>query len=159
MNYRVSIGRALLFFRLFASVPGEAVDTSAVLFGSIGRQSVLAFFLGPAVECDAWARVVKQGHGEAARIRKHPVLSVLRRLLRHWHRGTQALGWHDSRLLPRKETVADCFKYRNKYGLDAALEALRDGWREKKFTMSELNAAAEACRVRRVLRPYLEMLT
>ena len=57
------------------------------------------------------------------------------------------------------KTVADCFKYRNKYGLDVALEALRDGWREKKFTMRELNAAAEVCRVRRVLRPYLEMLT
>ena len=57
------------------------------------------------------------------------------------------------------KTVADCFKYRHKYGLDVAVEALRDGWREKKFTMNELTAAAAVCRVGRVLQPYLEMLT
>jgi predicted transcriptional regulator of viral defense system len=63
------------------------------------------------------------------------------------------------RIYSPAKTVTDCFKYRNKYGLDMALEALRDGWRKKKFTMSELNAAAEVCRVRRILQPYLEMLT
>lgn len=57
------------------------------------------------------------------------------------------------------KTVADCFKYRNKYGLDMAIEALREGWREKKFTMKELSDAAAVCRVSRVMQPYLEMLT
>ena len=57
------------------------------------------------------------------------------------------------------KTVADCFKYRNKYGLDVAVEALREGWRVKKFTLSELLAAAEVCRVRRIIQPYMEMLT
>lgn len=57
------------------------------------------------------------------------------------------------------KTVADCFKYRNKYGLDVAVEALREGWRERKFTMKELTAAAVVCRVSRVMQPYLEMLT
>lgn len=56
------------------------------------------------------------------------------------------------------KTVADCFKYRNKVGLDVAMEALRDGWREKKFTMDELAAAATACRMENVIRPYAEML-
>lgn len=56
------------------------------------------------------------------------------------------------------KTVADCFKYRHKYGLDVALEALREAWREKKVTMKSLAAAAGACRVARVMRPYLEML-
>jgi len=54
--------------------------------------------------------------------------------------------------------VADCFKYRNKYGLDVAVEALREGWREKKFTMSELFKAARVCRVQHVMQPYAEML-
>ena len=63
------------------------------------------------------------------------------------------------RVFSPAKTVADCFKYRNKYGLDVAVEALRDGWRAKKFTMNELVAAAEVCRVRRVIQPYLEMLT
>jgi len=47
----------------------------------------------------------------------------------------------------------------HKIGLDVALEALREGWRERKFTMDELADAARVCRVHRVMQPYLEMLT
>jgi len=36
------------------------------------------------------------------------------------------------------KTITDCFKYRNKIGLDVALEALHEGWRRKRFTMDEL---------------------
>jgi predicted transcriptional regulator of viral defense system len=57
------------------------------------------------------------------------------------------------------KTVADCFKYRNKIGLDVALEALRDCWRWRKATMDELYHAAQVCRVARIIRPYLESLT
>ena len=56
------------------------------------------------------------------------------------------------------KTVADCFKYRNKIGLDVALEALRDCWRQRKATMDELWEAAKVCRVANVMRPYLESL-
>jgi predicted transcriptional regulator of viral defense system len=56
------------------------------------------------------------------------------------------------------KTVADCFKYRNKIGLDVALEALREGWRSRRFTMDELDHYAAICRVQRVIRPYLEAL-
>jgi predicted transcriptional regulator of viral defense system len=56
------------------------------------------------------------------------------------------------------KTVADCFKYRNKIGLDVALEALRDCRRKKKATMDQLWAAAKVCRVAEVMRPYLESL-
>lgn len=56
------------------------------------------------------------------------------------------------------KTVADCFKYRNKIGLDVALEALRDYWRQRKGTMDELLQYAEICRVARVIRPYIEAL-
>jgi predicted transcriptional regulator of viral defense system len=54
------------------------------------------------------------------------------------------------------KTVADCFKYRNKIGVDVAIEALRDAWREGRVTMDELWEAAGVCRVRNVMRPYLE---
>jgi predicted transcriptional regulator of viral defense system len=57
------------------------------------------------------------------------------------------------------KTLADCFKYRNKIGLDVALEALRDAWRRKRFTMDELDRYATICRVQRVMQPYLEVLT
>lgn len=56
------------------------------------------------------------------------------------------------------KTVADCFKYRNKIGLDIALEALREGWRERRFSLDELWAMARVCRVANIMRPYLEFL-
>jgi predicted transcriptional regulator of viral defense system len=54
------------------------------------------------------------------------------------------------------KTVADCFKFRSKVGLDVALEALRETWRSRKATMDELWKAAKICRVANVMRPYLE---
>lgn len=62
------------------------------------------------------------------------------------------------RITTPARTVADCFKYRNKIGIDIALAALRTGWRKKKFTIDDLWEAAETCRVARVMRPYLEAI-
>lgn len=53
------------------------------------------------------------------------------------------------------KTVADCFKYRNKIGIDVAVEALREVWRERRATMDEIWRAAAACRMTRVITPYL----
>ena len=55
-------------------------------------------------------------------------------------------------------TVADCFKFRNKIGLDVATEALQEAWREKRVSMDELWHHASICRVNNVMRPYLESL-
>ena len=57
------------------------------------------------------------------------------------------------------KTVADCFKYRNKIGLDVAIEALRDCHLQKKATSDEIWEAAKVCRMTNVMRPYLESLT
>ena len=54
------------------------------------------------------------------------------------------------------KAVADCFKFRNKIGLDVALEALRDGWAQRKLTMDALWHYAAVNRVANVMRPYLE---
>jgi predicted transcriptional regulator of viral defense system len=54
------------------------------------------------------------------------------------------------------KTVADCFKYRNKIGLDVALEALRDCREQGTCSEADLWQYAEVCRVARVMRPYLE---
>jgi predicted transcriptional regulator of viral defense system len=62
------------------------------------------------------------------------------------------------RVYSAAKTVADCFKYRNKIGLDVALEALREAWRARRFAMDELDRYAGVCRVRRVMKPYLEAL-
>jgi predicted transcriptional regulator of viral defense system len=56
-------------------------------------------------------------------------------------------------------TVVDCFRFRNKIGLDVALEALRDGWRQRKFTMDDLWRHATRGRVANVMRPYIEAIT
>lgn len=54
------------------------------------------------------------------------------------------------------KTVADCFKYRNKIGLDVAIEALRDCRRQRKCTNDDLWKYAKICRVANVMKPYLE---
>ncbi len=55
-------------------------------------------------------------------------------------------------------TVVDCFRFRNKLGLDVALEALIDARRSRRLDLNELDRVAKALRVDRVMRPYLEML-
>jgi len=54
------------------------------------------------------------------------------------------------------KTVADCFKYRNKLGVDVAIEALRDALRSRKATVDQIHRFAKVCRVANVIRPYLE---
>ena len=56
------------------------------------------------------------------------------------------------------KTVVDCFKFRNKIGLDVALQALKDAWRQKKVSMDDLWESAQLCRMTNVMRPYLECL-
>lgn len=57
------------------------------------------------------------------------------------------------------KTVADCFKHRNRIGLDVALEALKDAWAKRKATADDLWRYAQVCRVANVMRPYLEAVT
>ena len=56
------------------------------------------------------------------------------------------------------KTVADCFKYRNKVGLDVALEALREALGKNMFTADSIWRYAKVCRVTNVMRPYLEAM-
>ena len=56
------------------------------------------------------------------------------------------------------KTVADCFKYRNKIGLDVALEALKDCLRNRRCEADTLWYFAKICRVSNVMRPYLEAM-
>ncbi|RYG38533.1 MAG: transcriptional regulator [Burkholderiales bacterium] len=56
------------------------------------------------------------------------------------------------------KTIADCFKYRSAVGIDVAIEALRDGLRERKVMRPDLQRFALICRVQNVMRPYLETL-
>ena len=59
----------------------------------------------------------------------------------------------DVRVFCEAKTVADCFKFRNKIGLDVALEALHEAWRQRRVTMDELWRYAQICRMANVMRP------
>lgn len=72
---------------------------------------------------------------------------------------TQSIQGVKVRLTNPARTVVDCFRYRNKVGLDVAMEALRDAVRSRKATVSEIDRAAEVCRIRTVIGPYLEALS
>ncbi len=60
------------------------------------------------------------------------------------------------RIYSAAKTVADCFKYRNKIGIDVAVEALRDYQRHYRGGANELAHFARICRVSRVMQPYLD---
>jgi len=62
------------------------------------------------------------------------------------------------RIYSPAKTVADCFKYRNKTGLDVALEALREALRSRKCSTDDLWKHAKTCRVANVIRPYMEAI-
>ncbi|HUT31898.1 MAG TPA: type IV toxin-antitoxin system AbiEi family antitoxin domain-containing protein [Planctomycetota bacterium] len=62
------------------------------------------------------------------------------------------------RLYCAAKTVADCFKYRNKIGLDVAIEALRDCRRQRKCSNDDLWHYAKVCRVARIMQPYMEAI-
>lgn len=80
-------------------------------------------------------------------------------------RPTHALGIEEHhlpggtvRVYSAAKTIVDCFKFRNKIGIDVAVEALSDCLRKRSATISQLNEFAVACRVAKVMRPYLEAM-
>ena len=90
----------------------------------------------------------------------HPPVRVLRFSGHALHYGVEE---HDVegvtvRVTSPAKTVADCFKYRNKIGVDVAVEALRDYRSTRAGSLDELWQAAEVCRVALVMRPYLEAI-
>jgi predicted transcriptional regulator of viral defense system len=62
------------------------------------------------------------------------------------------------RIYSPEKTIADCFKYRNKIGLDIAVEALKLYRERKRFRSDDLVKFSKACRVEKIMRPYLEAL-
>ena len=70
----------------------------------------------------------------------------------------RVLGGVRVRVYGAAKTVADCFKYRRKLGVDVAVEALRDYLRTRAGTVDDLWRYAAVCRVSNVMRPYLEAM-
>lgn len=90
----------------------------------------------------------------------YPPLRIVRFSGEAWTAGVEVhvVDGVSVRITGIAKTVADCLKYRNKIGLDVALEALREAWRNKRMSSDELWRYAKICRVTNVMRPYLDSL-
>ncbi len=72
---------------------------------------------------------------------------------------THVLGQVPVRIYDPAKTVADCFKFRNRVGMDIAVEALKDCLAQQMATPAKIWKFAEICRVKTIVKPYLEALT
>lgn len=130
-------------------VPGGVICLlSALRFHDIGSQNPHEVWLA----IDPKARLPKQDH---------PPMKIVRFGAEHFSLGmeTHAIECTKIRVYSAARTIVDLFRYRHKIGIDVALEALKEGWRERRFTLKEINQIAAACRMARVMKPYLESLS
>ncbi len=90
----------------------------------------------------------------------YPPVKYFRYATKVWENGieTHTIDGHPVKIYNLAKTVADCFKYRNKIGLDVARQALKIAVTEKKIKPTEIMRFAKICRVDKVIRPYVESL-
>lgn len=137
---------------------GLAVVAAAVPNGVVCLLSALGFHgIGTQLPFEVWIAIDRRARRPTF---PHPPLRIVRFTGQALTEGieTHRVEGQAMRVYGVAKTVADCFKYRNKIGLDVALEALREAWRARRFTMDEVDRYARICRVARVMRPYLEAL-
>ena len=91
---------------------------------------------------------------------QYPPVHYFRFSEKAWKAGveTHTIDGHSVKIYSLSKTIADCFKYRNKIGLNVARDALKTAVMEKKVRPTEIMRYAEICRVDKVIRPYLEAL-
>jgi predicted transcriptional regulator of viral defense system len=128
-----------------ARVPGGVVCLlSALQFHRLGTQAPF----------EVWLAI-------GTKARKPLVVDLPLRIMRFSGRAlregveTRTIEGVEVKVTTAARTVADCFKYRNKIGLDVALEALRE-YRRSRRSVDDLTRAARVVRVANVMRPYLE---
>ena len=137
---------------------GLAVACTAVPNSVVCLLSALQFHgIGTQLPPEVWIAIDRRARRPAL---KYPPLRIVRYSGQALTQGIQThqLEGQPVRIYSVAKTLADCFKYRNKIGLDVALEALREAWHARRFSMAELDRHAIVCRVQRVMRPYLEAL-
>ena len=136
-----------------------AVAAAAVPQGVICLLSALQYHgIGTQLPSEVWVAIDRRAWGPKL---DYPPLRIVRFTGGALTQGIErhTIEGRTVRVYGVAKTLADCFKYRNKIGLDVALEALREAWRRRRFTMDDLDRHAAVCRVQRVMRPYLEALT
>jgi predicted transcriptional regulator of viral defense system len=155
---RVGRGRYTASDHAFTENHGLALAGAAVPHGVICLLSALSFHgVGTQLPADIWMAVDRRARRPAL---AYPRLRVVRFGGKSLTEGVEVhrVEGRPVRIYGVAKTLADLFKYRNKIGMDVALEALRDAFRHRRFTMDEIDRYARVCRVQRVMRPYLESL-
>lgn len=135
---------------------GLAMAGAVVPRGVICLLSALQFHgIGTQLPSEVWIAIDRRARRPAL---KYPPLRVVRYSGAALTEGVEShrIEGHMVRVYNVAKTVADCFKYRNKIGLDVALEALREARRAKKASADALWRYAKINRVANVMRPYLE---
>jgi predicted transcriptional regulator of viral defense system len=134
------------------------VASRAVPRGVICLLAALSFHgIGTQLPSEVWMAIDRRARRPRLR---YPPLRIVRFTGGALTKGIEShtIEGQSVRIYGVAKTLADAFKYRNKIGLDVALEALRQAWQEKRFTIDELDRFARICRVERVMRPYVEAL-
>lgn len=138
---------------------GLAIAGAAVPNGVVCLLSALQYHgVGTQLPSAVWMAIDRRARRPALR---YPPLRIVRYTGEALTEGVRShvIEGRAVKIYSVAKTLADCFKYRNKIGLDVALEALREAWRARRFNMDELDRYAAICRVQRVMQPYLEALT
>ena len=137
---------------------GLVLANASVPKGTICLISALQFHgIGTQLPSEIWIAIDRRARRPAL---QYPPLRVFRFSGAALTEGVEShrIEGQSVRIYSVAKTLADCFKYRNKIGLDVAMEALRESWRARRFTVDELDRYAHICRVQRVMQPYLETL-
>lgn len=135
-----------------------AIVAAAAPHAVICLLSALSFHgIGTQVPFEVWVAVERGSRPPAVR---NPPVRVARFSGASFREGIEVhrIEGQNVRIYGVAKTIADLFKFRNKIGLEVALEALRDAWQRRLVTMDEIDRYARVCRVQRVMRPYLETL-
>lgn len=155
---RIARGHYRLTERPVTEHHGLALAAAAAPNGIVCLLSALSFHgIGTQLPHEVWVAIDRRARRPSLR---YPTLRVQRFSGKALTEGveTHRIEGETVRVYSVAKTIADVFKYRNKIGLDVALEALREAWRARRFTMDEIHHLARVCRVERVMRPYLEAL-
>ncbi len=155
---RVGRGRYRLPGAPITEHHGLALAAAAVPKGAICLLSALSFHrIGTQLPHEVWVALDRRTRRPSI---PYPRLRVVRFGGKALAGGIeiQRIEGVGVRIYNPAKTITDVFRYRNKVGLDVALEALREGWRAHRSSMGEIGRYARAGRVKQVMKPYLEAL-
>lgn len=153
---RVAPGRYRLSHADVTENHGLVLAAAVAPMGVICLVSALHFHgIGTQLPHEVWLAIER---GRRAPTLPWPPLRVVRFSGAAFHHGIEVhqIEGTPVRVYSVAKTLADLVKARHKVGLDVMLEALHEAWRDRRFTMDDLDRAARACRVERVIAPYIQ---